>query len=82
MLARDAKVSIATAYRYLREGIDVIAARAPDLCEVLAKALREGWEFVRLDGTLIATDRCTAKRSSPLGWCTRLSPRLGVSVRP
>jgi len=23
-----------------------------------------------------------ARRSSPLGWCTRLIPRLGVSVRP
>jgi hypothetical protein len=31
ILARDARVSIATAYRYLHEGIDVIAAHAPDL---------------------------------------------------
>lgn len=61
VLARDAGVSIATAYRYLHEGIDVIAARAPQLAEVLAQALGEGWSFVCLDGTLIVTDRCAAK---------------------
>jgi hypothetical protein len=64
ILAGDAGVSIATAYRYLHEGIDVIAAHAPDLSEVLAQGLREGWSFVCLDGTLIATDRCTAKGES------------------
>lgn len=64
ILARDAGISIATAYRYLHEGIDVIAAHAPDLAEVLAQALREGWSFVCLDGTLIATDRCSAKGES------------------
>ncbi len=31
VLARDAGVSTATGYRYLHEGIDVLAARAPDL---------------------------------------------------
>jgi len=61
ILARDAGLSIATAYRYLHEGIDVIAARAPELSQVLRRALREGWAFVCLDGTLIATDRCSAK---------------------
>ena len=30
-LARDAGVSPATGYRYLHEGIDVLAAQAPDL---------------------------------------------------
>lgn len=64
ILARDAGISIATAYRYLHEGIDVIAAHTPDLAEVLAQALREGWSFVCLDGTLIATDRCSAKGDS------------------
>lgn len=64
ILARDAGISIATAYRYLHEGIDVIAAHAPDLADVLARALREDWTFVCLDGTLIATDRCAAKSES------------------
>lgn len=39
ILPREAGVSIATAYRYLHEGIDVIAARAPDLSDVLAHGL-------------------------------------------
>lgn len=60
VLARDAGVSIATAYRYLHEAIDVIAADAPELPGVLAVGLREGWAFVCLDGTLIASTRSSA----------------------
>lgn len=60
-LARDAAVSIATAYRYLHEGIDVIAAHAPTLIEVLDQALEQSWEFVCLDGTLITSVRSSAR---------------------
>jgi len=60
-LARDAGVSQATGYRYLHEGIDVLAAQAPDLHEVLERGAAEGWTHVVLDGTLIATDRCRTK---------------------
>lgn len=60
ILARDARISIATAYRYLHEAVDVIAANAPELCDVLAQGLREGWAFVCLDGTLIASTRSSA----------------------
>ena len=60
MLARDARVSIATAYRYMHEAIDVIADHAPGLPDVLARALREGWAFVCLDGTLIPSTRSSA----------------------
>src|SRR3954471_20687300 len=35
-LAADAGISLATGYRYLHEGIDVLAAQAPDLHQVLA----------------------------------------------
>lgn len=61
LLARDANVSIATAYRYLHEGIDVIAAHVPDLHDVLAHGAEQGWEFLCLDGTLIPTVRCSRK---------------------
>ncbi len=64
VLARDAGVSIATGYRYLHEGIDVIAANAPELSEVLSRGVEDGWAFVCLDGTLIATDRVSAKSAS------------------
>ncbi len=60
-LARDAGVSPATGYRYLHEGIDVLAAQAPDLHEVLQAGQGDGWTHVVLDGTLIATDRCRIK---------------------
>ena len=57
-LARDAGVSQATGYRYLHEGIDVLAARAPDLHSALEQGQAAGWSHVVLDGTLIRTDRC------------------------
>lgn len=63
-LARDAGISQATAYRYLHEAVDVIAARAPDLGEVLATGREQGWAFVALDGTLIPTTRSAVKSSA------------------
>ena len=64
LLARDARVSQATGYRYLHEAIDVIAAQAPDLTEVLAQGRRAGWAFVALDGTLIESTRSAAKSAA------------------
>jgi hypothetical protein len=64
LLARDARISQATAYRYLHEAIDVIAQQAPDLPEVLAAGRRSGWGFVCLDGTLIETSRSAAKSAA------------------
>src|SRR4051794_5234612 len=58
ILAADTQVSVATGYRYLYEGIDVLAAQAPDLHQVLEAGKAAGWTHVTLDGTLIATDRC------------------------
>ncbi|GAA4642366.1 hypothetical protein [Gordonia humi] len=66
ILAADAGGSIATAYRYLHEAIDVIAVHAPTLDDLLARAAVENWTIVCLNGTLIATDRCAAK-SEPGG---------------
>src|SRR3954464_3826994 len=58
VLAADTRISLATGYRYLHEGIDVLAAQAPDLHQVLQAGQAAGWTHVTLDGTLIATDRC------------------------
>lgn len=57
VLALQAQVSIATAYRYLHEGLDVIAAHAPDLHDVLVDARVRGLSYLCLDGTLVPTDR-------------------------
>ena len=56
-LARDAGISQATGYRYLHEGIDVLAADAPDLHEVLKRCKEQGMSHLILDGTLIESDR-------------------------
>ena len=61
ILAVDTRVSTATGYRYLHEGIDVLAAQAPDLHDVLARGKADGWTHVTVDGTLIRTDRCHTK---------------------
>ena len=60
-LAGEGGLSIATAYRYLHEALDVIAAHAPDLSDVLARARAAGLPFVCLDGTLLRTDRVAAR---------------------
>jgi hypothetical protein len=60
-LARDAGVAACTAYRYLHEGITVLAARAPDLHHALTAARERELPFVLLDGTLIGTDRVAAR---------------------
>jgi DDE superfamily endonuclease len=61
VLALDAGVSLATGYRYLHEGIDVLAAQAPHLQEALAAGAAAGWTHVTLDGALVRTDRCRVK---------------------
>ncbi len=60
-LAAEGQLSIAAAYRYLHEALDVLAEHAPDLSDVLARARRGGQPFVCLDGTLIPTDRVAAR---------------------
>src|SRR3954462_7790159 len=61
VLALDAGVSLATGYRYLHEGIDALAAHAPDLHQGLSAGAAAGWTHVVLDSTLIRTDRCRVK---------------------
>jgi NAD(P)-dependent dehydrogenase (short-subunit alcohol dehydrogenase family) len=39
-------ISRATAYRYLAEGIAVLAAGRPNLHEALQRAAADGWAFV------------------------------------
>jgi hypothetical protein len=57
-LAADNRIGSSTAYRYLHEGIDVLAATAPGLRGALLAARTAGHAHVTVDGTLIRTDRC------------------------
>src|SRR3954471_21954313 len=56
-LAADNRIGRSTAYRYLHEGIDVLAAVAPGLRGALLAARAAGHPHVTVDGTLIRTDR-------------------------
>lgn len=56
-LAADNAISKSTAYDYLHEGIDVLAAEAPDLATALEEAQAAGAGHLNLDGTVIRTDR-------------------------
>jgi hypothetical protein len=56
-LFADHGVSRSVGYRALEETEDVLAAQAPDLRVALARARREGYGHVIIDGTIIETDR-------------------------
>ena len=67
-LARDACVSQATGYRYLHEGIDTLAAQAPDLHAVLTRCQEAGMSHLVLDGTLVECDRVAGVRDNGNDW--------------
>lgn len=50
-------ISRATAYRYLAEGVTVLAAQAQDLHTALRRVAEDGWSYVILDGKLFDCDR-------------------------
>ena len=56
-----------TAYRYLDEVIEVLAARAPGLQQALERALGEGTPYLILDGKVVDADRCREKTTSRKG---------------
>jgi hypothetical protein len=59
-LAVAFEVGVATAYRYVREAVDVLASLAPTLDQAVRTATSKA--FVILDGTLLPIDRVAADR--------------------
>lgn len=59
-LAGDNGLSTSIAYRYLPEGLIVLAAGAPDFATALERAKAAGLTHLNLDGTVIRTDRVAA----------------------
>ncbi|MEO3852275.1 IS5 family transposase [Streptomyces sp. B8F3] len=59
-LAAGFSVGTTTAYRYIAEAVDVLAALAPTLTEAIKTAATKA--FVILDGTLLPIDRIAADR--------------------
>jgi len=79
-------ISQSTAYRYLHEGIDVLAARAPGLHQALQDALAGGLSHLELDGKIFATDRCRTKTLSVKGqsidaWYSGKTGNFGGNVQ-
>ena len=66
-LGRGFGLSKATAYRYIDEVIDVLAAQAPDLHAALERAKAEGVPHLVLDGKVVDTDRLRVKTTSRKG---------------
>ena len=66
-LGRGFGISQATAYRYLDEAIEVLAAQAPDLREALDQAKERGLPHLILDGKVVAADRLKEKIISRKG---------------
>ena len=76
-LGRGFGLPQSTAYRYLDEVIEVLAARAPGLQEALERALSARAPYLILDGKVVDTDRCrekTTSRKTPQG----LSCQVGL----
>jgi hypothetical protein len=61
-LAAGFGVGTATAWRYVNETAELLAARAPSLRKAVRGAKDAGYAYVVLDGTLIAIDRVAADR--------------------
>ncbi|WP_328923304.1 transposase family protein [Streptomyces sp. NBC_00190] len=74
-LAAGFGTGIATAYRYVREAIEVLAALAPTLAKAMETARTKA--FVILDGTLLPIDRIAA--DTP--YCSGKHKRHGMNVQ-
>jgi hypothetical protein len=85
-LGKGFGISQATAYRYLAEVIDVLAARAPSLRQALEKAKEQRLAYLILDGKVVASDRCKEKTTSRKGkeidrWYSGKAHSFGGSIQ-
>ena len=65
-LAAGFAVGTTTAWRYVNETVDLLAARAPKLRKAVRDAQKAGYAYVVLDGTLIpSTGSPRTGRSTP-----------------
>jgi hypothetical protein len=82
-LAAGFGIGVATAYRYIREALDLLAATAPRLDQAVYRAAR--LLYVILDGTLIPIDRVLTSGPTTRGGIaatestSRSSPALAAS---
>ncbi len=81
-LAAGFGVGTATAWRYVNETVELLAARAPKLRKAVRDAKKAGYAYVVLDGTLIAIDRVAADRPFYSGKHKRHGMNLQVIASP
>jgi len=81
-LAAGFAVGTTTAWRYVNETVDLLAARAPKLRQAVRDAVKAGYAYVVLDGTLIPVDRVAADRPFYSGKHKRHGMNLQVIASP
>src|SRR6201981_3246108 len=81
-LAAGFGVGTTTAWRYVNETTELLAARAPKLRQAVRDAVKAGWAYVVLDGTLIPVDRVAADRPFYSGKHKRHGMNLQVIASP
>ena len=81
-LAAGFAVGTTTAWRYVNETVDLLAARAPKLRQAIRAAKKAGWAYVILDGTLIPVDRVAADRPFYSGKHRKHGMNLQVIASP
>jgi hypothetical protein len=81
-LAAGFEVGTATAWRYVNETVELLAARAPKLRKAARDAKKAGYAYVVLDGTLIPIDRVAADRPLYSGKHKRHGMHLQVIASP
>jgi hypothetical protein len=81
-LAAGFDVGTTTAWRYVNETVDLLAARAPKLRTAVRDAVKAGYAYVVVDGTLIPVDRVAADRPFYSGKHKRHGMNLQVIVGP
>ena len=75
-------VGVATAWRYVNETVELLAARAPKLRKAVRDAKKAGCAYVVLDGTLIAIDRVARDKPFYSGKHKRHGMNLQVIASP
>jgi len=81
-LAAGFGVGTATAWRYVNEAVELLAARAPRLRKAVRDAKKAGYAYVILDGTLIPIDRVAADRPFYSGRHRKHGMNLQVIASP
>jgi hypothetical protein len=81
-LAAGFDVGTTTAWRYVNETVDLLAARAPKLRTAIRDATKAGYAYVVADGTLIPVDRVAADRPFYSGKHKRHGMNLQVIASP